>query len=611
VITNPIFNGQHSTYEVQSRLGAGGMAVVYIATDQATNKDVAIKQVYDWLTNSPEAINRFAREVNVISRLSHPAIVPIIDSGEHDNIPFMVMPYYERGSLAHVISQTPEVTIGESLIRLSQIASALDYAHSKDIIHRDLKLENCLVDKKGNLRLADFGMAYVADATRLTFTGDLRGTPLIMSPEQVRGDKNMGRGVDIYALSVLAYLLLTGYYPFTSNETIALLNMHVTHLAPPASQVNLNLPKEIDAVLQKGLAKTADDRHATAMQLIEALDRVLVDYAMLPVQIHMDADNPTEASLDTIVLTDMSNSDDLTVEKLKRVETAPSQSNRVRTILMIAVVALLITGSVFFVFGGGLDTITSGTDDVQASALITTETATPTITPTETQTPTATVTATETPTDTATATTTNTPTATATPSLTYTPTSTLTKTATPTPTNTPIPQPGIGGVVIGEQGANVRRGAGSSYGIVTYLETDETMRLIGRNLSGSWVRALLEDGREGWIFTDLLDYGDEDIFDLPVTWIEPTATLTPTFTPVPPIANQQPANSGGTSNNNNSGGSSSGNNNNNSSGSSGDGNSNNGSGGNENNTGGDDDDDGGVVSGVVDTVDDIVDDLLP
>lgn len=629
MITQHIFNGQHTSYTIQSRIGAGGMAVVYYAVEQNTNKQVAIKQVYEWLTTSPEAVTRFNREVAVITRLSHPAIVPIIDSGEHEGLPFMVMPYYERGSLADVIQQQQEVTIGESLIRLSQIASALDYAHSKNIIHRDLKLENCLVNTTGNVLLADFGMAYVADATRLTFTGDLRGTPHIMSPEQSRGDKTITHAVDIYSLTVLAYLLITGYYPFTSDETLALLNMHIMRLAPPPSQVNLNLPKDIDDVLYKGLAKSADERYQTATELIQALDAVLAGYATLPVQIHMGADNPNESSVDMRAFNEMSNTEPPITKVFDSsslpVSTPPTEpaSNPDRRWLIAGILVLILLAGGGFIAVAGSNLFAPLPDDGQPIAMVVDNTATPTQTvtstdmpteaPTETNTVTHTATITVTSTSTKTATTTSSPTTTDTPTLTHTPSST------PSPTITPTSLPGIGGIISGDQGANVRRGANSSYGIVTFLETDESIRLIGRNLQGTWLQAILPDDRQGWIFGDLINYADEDIFDLPVTWTEPTATPVPTSTPVPQIITQPQSNSGGNSSSNNNSGSSSngGNNSNNNNGgsSSGGGNNNGGNsnpndgGGDSSGGGGDDDNDSG--GGLGGTVRDLVDDLLP
>jgi len=550
MITNQVLQGNVSSYELQARLGSGGMAIVYQAIDQSTRSIVALKQVYDWLADNPEGITRFHREVSVITRLSHPSIVPILDSGEENSTPFMVMPFYKSGSLASIVQDMPIISLGESIIRLNQIASALDYAHRRGIVHRDLKLENCLVDDNGNILLADFGMAHVADATRLTFTGDLRGTPLVMAPEQARGDKQIGKGVDIYAFSVIAYLLLTGYYPFTSNETLALINMHAAHRAPAPSDVNPNLPKGVDDIILKGLAKYQGDRYETATALVADLDSVLAEFATLPIEINMGGDNPLPSLLETLVINDKTDS---IIDSPKDVvpdstEVTESGSRRVRPMLVLFVLLMLLGGGIV-IFSGVLNPPDDSNNDFLASVLVEDETETPTEEPTLTQTNT------ETPIEEPT----STPTLTYTPTLTLTSTSTNTPTLTSTPTLTPVPLPGIGGIVNNDQGLNVRQGAHTNYGIVTFLESEEAIRLIGRNYQASWLETLLDDGRIGWVFATYIETADEDdVLDLPITWINPTATLTPTPvppTPIPQIIDHSSSNNGGS---NNSSGSSSG-----------------------------------------------------
>ncbi len=580
MITNEVFQGKVSSYEIKARLGSGGMAIVYQAIDQATGAVVALKQVYEWLADNPEGITRFHREINVITRLSHPSIVPILDSGETDSTPFMVMPYYQTGSLSSIIFANPTVTVGESIIRLTQIASALDYAHRRGIVHRDLKLENCLVDDNGNILLADFGMAHVADATRLTFTGDLRGTPLVMAPEQARGDKQVGKGVDIYSFSILTYLLLTGYYPFTSSETLALINMHASHRAPAPSDVNPDLPKDVDEIILKGLSKYQGDRYETTTAMIAELDGVLADYAMLSVDIDMGNDNPLPPIVRTIAFNDTV---DLKIDAPTEATTKdlsaspPSRTMRPMAIFGVFLLLVLIGGG-GVIFSGILNPENPLGDDSQISALIVNETETPTASPTVTETSTAT----ETPTQTMT----STPTFTLTPTL----------TSTSTPTLTPIPLPGIGGQVNNEQGVNVRQGAHTAYGIVTFLEVDETMRLIGRNYQASWVQALLEDDREGWVFARYIDVAEEDdILDLPITWVNPTATLTPspvpaTWTPIP----QAVQNNTSSNNDENTTNTSNNKSNNNGGGDNSEGNTENATGGGE-----EDGNDGGLIGGII------------
>lgn len=592
-----ILQGKHSSYKLGAMLGSGGMALVYHATDMRTSNPVAIKMMYDWLANSTETISRFYREIKIISALSHPHIVPIIDSGEYNNRPFMVMPYYQSGSLASYIQNNPEVTVGQSLIWLSQIASALEYAHPKKVIHRDLKLENFLMQDASKILLSDFGMAHIADATRLTFTGDLRGTPLLISPEQVRGDKHLDSGIDIYALSVVAYLLFTGYFPFMSSDTLAIINMHASYPPPTPTEVNPNLPEAVDKVLLKGLAKTTQDRYQSAQDLITDLDHALNEHIMLPVIVDMDSENPIPLKIDTIVLGSGKTSIDAPIPKNKNVE-SPKRPNISKLVVVLALVVALL-GSFYIAVGRDL----LQADPLSVASVLLDATATPTLTQTATEQPTET--STQTPTEepsptqtsTSTPTVTNTVVPTSTPTVTMSPTTRSIATLAPllaqptrrmltTPTHTPTPLPGLPAEISGQQGANIRTGANDGYSIVTYLEKDTEIWLVGRNYQASWFQAIMEDERQGWLFGSLIDYGDADVLTLPITWVDP-----PTSTPVPPTPVPVMNNNNGGGGNNNGG-----NNNNNG-----------GGGGEESNDNGENN----VVDDVVDTVKDIVGGLLP
>ncbi|MCS6872651.1 MAG: serine/threonine protein kinase, partial [Anaerolineae bacterium] len=209
---------------------------------------------------------RFQREARIIAKLEHPHILPIIDFGESDGIYYIVMRYMDGGSLDDLMRQR-RLSPDEIAHYLDQIASALDYAHQKGVIHRDLKPNNVLLDRANNCYLTDFGIARIEGAERkLTATGSVMGTPAYMSPEQAMGRAVDGRS-DIYALGVMLYEMVTGKLPFTADTTAALIFQHVYEAPPSARQLDPNLPEAVDALFNRALAKVPEMRYHTAEEL--------------------------------------------------------------------------------------------------------------------------------------------------------------------------------------------------------------------------------------------------------------------------------------------------------------------------------------------------------
>jgi len=284
-------------YEILSILGHGGMAIVYKARDTQRDRLVALKVMYQHFMTDENVLKRFEREATVISKLNHPNIVPLVDYGQFGNLAYLAMQYMEGDSLADSFKQPRGILIKNTLRLLHQIASALDYAHAKGIIHRDLKLQNILLDADKNAYLADFGIARIIDATRLTRTGNVAGTPLYMSPEQARGQL-VDYHSDIYSLGVMAYLMITGYFPFTAEDMLAVLHKHVAEYPSEPSEINTKLPEAVDSVLLRVLMKDPEDRYDTAVQFVTALENALVttqsDTTRIVVDIH--AMNPKQSS---------------------------------------------------------------------------------------------------------------------------------------------------------------------------------------------------------------------------------------------------------------------------------------------------------------------------
>jgi serine/threonine protein kinase len=263
---------RHSTgsrYRVLRRLGGGGMASVYLAEHAQLERLVVLKVLHGHLAKEPEMLERFRREARAASQLVHPNIVPIIDAGGGESVSFTVMPYMPGGSfaerIAHGARQSPEVA---SVI--AQAATALDYAHRRGIVHRDVKPDNVLFDEDGHALVTDFGIAETRSQGRLTATGRAMGTPHYMSPEQAMGKLVDGRS-DVYSLGVVMYEALVGFPPFDGPDAFAVGYKQVHERAVPPQQVNSEIPPAMNEIVMRCLNKAPADRFARANDLADAL----------------------------------------------------------------------------------------------------------------------------------------------------------------------------------------------------------------------------------------------------------------------------------------------------------------------------------------------------
>ena len=256
-------------YVLSRKLGAGGMAEVWEAFDEGLHRSVAVKVVRDEIAGEAEFRGRFIREARLAAQLEHPRILPIYDFGTEAGVAYLVMPLLPGGSLKERIGG-PMVP-AEAVEALSAIAAALDHAHARGVLHRDVKPSNVLVDASGSLLLADFGLAKnTAVSSELTATGMVVGTPAYMAPEQAIG-RPVDARADQYALGVVAFELLTGRTPFLSESPFAVLDKHLREAPPPPSTFVPSLPPEADAVLGRALAKDPQDRFDTCREMVEAL----------------------------------------------------------------------------------------------------------------------------------------------------------------------------------------------------------------------------------------------------------------------------------------------------------------------------------------------------
>ena len=257
-------------YEIRQELGRGGMASVYLAHDPSFGRDVAVKVLPSQFLHDPTFRARFQREARTIAALEHPAIVPVYDFGQEGEQPYLVMRAMPGGSLLDRMRAGP-IPLADIENITSRISAALDHAHGQGIIHRDLKPGNILFDQHGNAFLTDFGIAKLAESSA-TYTGSgIIGTPAYMSPEQIQGDKDLDGRSDVYALGIIMFEMLTGQSPYRADTPAKLMMKHVLDPVPHISQVKPDLPPDYDSVLSKALAKSRDNRFASAGAMASAL----------------------------------------------------------------------------------------------------------------------------------------------------------------------------------------------------------------------------------------------------------------------------------------------------------------------------------------------------
>ena len=263
-------------YRVIRRMGSGGMAHVYYAMHATLDRPLVIKVLHAHLAKDAEMRERFKREAEASSQLLHPHICPILDFADLDELVYLVMPYMAGGSLADVLVRDKTVPAGPSATICAQVATALDYAHRRGVVHRDIKPDNILFDEDGHAMITDFGIATARFHGRLTRSGRAMGTPHYMSPEQAMGKMVDGRS-DLYAVGVMLYEMLLGFPPFDGADSYSVGYKQV-HEAPVAPEVvDSRVPMELSAIVMRCLAKPAADRYQTGFELADALLNYLLN----------------------------------------------------------------------------------------------------------------------------------------------------------------------------------------------------------------------------------------------------------------------------------------------------------------------------------------------
>lgn len=259
-------------YEVEQELTQGGMGVIFLAKDPYIQRQVVVKVLMYSRMQDDVYKEFFQREAELIAALEHPSIVPVYDFGWHGQQPYIVMRYMKGGSLEDRL-KTEEIKFTEMANIFKRVADALDAAHARDIVHRDVKPSNILFDSKGEAFLSDFGIAKSLALTDEAGTW-LVGTPAYMSPEQVM-DENVDGRSDIYALGVVLYRLLTGQLPFSADSTTGLVNAHLQLPIPEIRQIKSSIPAVWQEVVAKALAKDRNDRYASAGDFARDVNEVV------------------------------------------------------------------------------------------------------------------------------------------------------------------------------------------------------------------------------------------------------------------------------------------------------------------------------------------------
>ncbi|GMA33955.1 hypothetical protein GCM10025876_01590 [Demequina litorisediminis] len=295
-------------YEVRERVAAGGMATVYVAFDRRLERDVALKVMHPHLAadaSEADFVARFRREAKAAARLTHPGMVRVYDQGVDGSVSYLTMEYVGGENLRQRMAHEGPLSVGEALGITERVLDALAAAHRADLVHRDVKPENVLIDEEGGPKLTDFGLARAVTEVTSTATGTLLGTVAYLAPEVVT-DASADARADVYSTGILLFEMITGHQPFTGETALAVASRHVHEDVPPPSALVPWLPPEIDDLVTLLTARNIDDRPADAGEALVAVrnTRAQLDDPTLDRRAARPAgtENPTGTSDDTTVL---------------------------------------------------------------------------------------------------------------------------------------------------------------------------------------------------------------------------------------------------------------------------------------------------------------------
>ncbi len=260
-------------YDIKRVIGVGGMAVVFEAYDNVMKRTVAVKMLKDEISHDTQSVKRFINESKAVAMLSHPNIVKIYDVSVKENRKYIVMERVDGITLKSYLNKKGALSMRETLQFTEQILMALEHAHSKGVIHRDIKPQNILLLKNGVIKVTDFGIAKLPNTETVTMTDKAIGTVYYISPEQASG-KKVDTRTDIYSLGVLMYEMVTGKLPFNADSPVSVALMHVKDQPKKPSEIVPNIPKGLEQIILAAMEKRPDKRIQSASQMLRLIDRV-------------------------------------------------------------------------------------------------------------------------------------------------------------------------------------------------------------------------------------------------------------------------------------------------------------------------------------------------
>jgi len=480
-------------YHILEQLGEGGMAVVYKAYDTRLESEVAVKVIRtENLAPSilERSLKRFEREAKALAKLTHANIVNVLDYGEYEGKPYLVMPYLPGGTLKERLQGKP-MAYQEATQILIPVSRALAYAHQQGLVHRDVKPSNILITQSGDPMLTDFGIAKIIDeeATMdLTGTSATVGTPEYMAPEQVVS-KSVDHRADIYALGVVFYEMVTGRKPFMADTPMAVLFKHASEPLPRPKNFVPSLPDAVEHILLKALAKKPEDRYQNMSDFATALENLLT-YSLLP-QVEKPEQAPrTGEGGKHHVATQRDSIAAIAQNESREAHSQKATTDKAREVSKKVLWPWALGGLLTIVIGGFLAVIFffSGASTPPS--------------PTSPAVPVHSVT------------------------IQPSPSETLLPSKTSTPNSTPTEAFVSTGVSKGN--INMRAGPDTVYPVLTQIATGTELTLVGRNNDGTWLIIRTPDNQEGWVLTTLIETSI-DISSLPITKAPPPPTLPPSI----------------------------------------------------------------------------------
>src|SRR5687768_2620879 len=271
VLTGTVLSGR---YRLESKLGSGGMSTVYLASDETLERPVAVKVLHAEISDQPDQIERFRREARAVAKLSHPNVVSVIDAGEDGGHPYIVFEYIEGETLKHRIDRLGKLPLDESAAYAIEVGRGVAIAHARNLVHRDVKPQNVLIDPEGRAKVTDFGIALSLEADGLTKTGRVLGTTDYVSPEQAMG-KAVDDRSDIYSLGILLFEMLRGDVPFKAETLVGVAMKHVNDPMPDIQASRPGTSSALAAVIERATQKDPKKRYKDMGEMLADLEGAL------------------------------------------------------------------------------------------------------------------------------------------------------------------------------------------------------------------------------------------------------------------------------------------------------------------------------------------------